>query len=66
MGEVGGKGLACQAPWPSVDPKLLEDETLTLPIQVNGKRRDEISVPKDMAKEEIEALALATEGGCEP
>jgi len=32
-----------------------------LPIQVNGKRRAEISVPKDMDKAEVEKLALATE-----
>ena len=59
---IDGQGLACEAPWPPVDPAMLEDETLTLPIQVNGKRRDEITVPKDMAKNEIETLALASEG----
>jgi len=41
---------------------MLVDDELTLPIQVNGKRRAEISVPKDMPKEEIKALALATDG----
>lgn len=37
------------------------DDTVTLPIQINGKRRAEISVPKDMAKAEVEKLAMATD-----
>ncbi len=31
---------------------------MTLPIQINGKRRDEITVPKEMPKEEVEKLVL--------
>ena len=38
------------------------EDTVTLPIQVNGKRRSEIAVAKDLAKEEIEKLALEQEG----
>ncbi|OIP84566.1 MAG: leucine--tRNA ligase [Rhodobacterales bacterium CG2_30_65_12] len=59
---LGGEGLVANAPWPVADPALLVDDTVTLPIQVNGKRRDEITVAKDMAKSQIEALALATDG----
>ena len=57
----GGAGLCCQAPWPMADPALLVDDTVTLPIQINGKRRAEISVPKDMAATEVEKIALANE-----
>lgn len=32
-----------------------------MPIQINGKRRDEITVPKDMSKEEVEKLVLKAE-----
>jgi leucyl-tRNA synthetase len=59
---LGGQGLIIDAPWPQADPAMLVDDEVTLPIQVNGKRRAEISVPKDMPKEQIEALALATDG----
>ena len=38
---------------------MLVDETITLPIQVNGKRRSELVVAKDLPKEEVEKLALA-------
>ena len=56
---LGGDGLVAQAKWPVADPALLVDDTVTLPIQINGKRRSEISVPKDMPKEEVEKLVLA-------
>ncbi len=57
----GGAGLCTQAPWPKADPALLVDDTVTLPIQINGKRRAEISVPKDMPASEVEKIALANE-----
>jgi leucyl-tRNA synthetase len=57
----GGTGLCAQAPWPKADPALLIDDTVTLPIQINGKRRAEISVPKDMPASEVEKIALADE-----
>ena len=57
----GGEGLICTAPWPVADDAMLVDDTVTLPIQINGKRRAEIAVPKDMSKDDIEALALAQE-----
>ncbi len=57
----GGVGLVAQAPWPKADPALLEDDTVILPIQINGKRRAEISVPKAMPASEVEKLALANE-----
>ena len=58
---LGGKGLVYHAPWPQPDGAMLVDDKITLPVQVNGKRRSELSVPKDMPKDEIEALALADE-----
>ncbi|MFN5997111.1 MAG: leucine--tRNA ligase [Paracoccaceae bacterium] len=57
----GGEGLCAQAAWPKADPALLVDDTVTLPIQINGKRRAEISVPKDMPAAEVEKIALADE-----
>jgi leucyl-tRNA synthetase len=58
---LGGEGLVAVAPWPVADPAMLVEDTVTLPIQVNGKRRSEITVPKDMAVAEIEARVLADE-----
>ncbi|MCA1285417.1 leucine--tRNA ligase [Salipiger bermudensis] len=58
---LGGEGLIADAAWPEADEAMLVEDTVTLPIQVNGKRRGELTVPKDMAKEEIEKLVLAHE-----
>ena len=58
----GGMGLVLDAPWPEVDEAMLVSDVVTLPVQVNGKRRAEITVPKDLAREEIEARALAEAG----
>jgi leucyl-tRNA synthetase len=58
---LGGVGLVADAPWPQADPALLIEDTVTLPIQVNGKRRSELVVPKDLPKEEVEKRALADE-----
>jgi leucyl-tRNA synthetase len=56
---AGGAGLVVTARWPVADPALLVEDSVTLPIQVNGKRRSEITVPKEMPVSEIEALVLA-------
>ena len=53
--------MVIDAAWPVVDPAMLEDDSVTLPIQINGKRRAEISVPKTMSKDEIEKLVMADE-----
>ncbi len=58
---MGGTEMVTTAPWPVVDPAMLVDDTITMPIQINGKRRSEIKVAKDMAKSEVEKLALADE-----
>ncbi len=56
---IGGEGLVSAAAWPEVDDSLLIEDSVIMPIQVNGKRRAEISVPKTATKDEIEAQALA-------
>jgi len=58
---LGGKGLAAEARFPEADPAMLVEDTITLPIQINGKRRAEISVAKDASKEAIEKLALSND-----
>ena len=58
---LGGAGLVTQAAWPVADEAMLVEDTVTLPIQINGKRRAEISVPADMSKEDVEKLVLEHE-----
>lgn len=47
--------------WPSFDPALAKDETITLAISVNGKLRDTISVAAEIGKDEALALAKQSE-----
>ncbi len=47
--------------WPTFDPSLLVEDTIEMPIQVNGKLRGRLSVSQTATKEEIEALALKDE-----
>lgn len=58
---LDGEGMVVSAPWPKADPALLVEDNVTLPIQINGKRRSEITVPKDMPQAEVEKLVLADE-----
>ncbi|MBC7139366.1 MAG: leucine--tRNA ligase [Defluviimonas sp.] len=58
---LGGEGLVAQARWPEADPAMLVEQSVTLPIQINGKRRAEITVPRDMDAAEVEKLVLAEE-----
>ncbi|MGB0681336.1 MAG: leucine--tRNA ligase [Magnetovibrionaceae bacterium] len=54
-------GELSNRPWPEADPALLVEETVTLVVQVNGKLRAKLDVAKDLAKEELEAIALKEE-----
>jgi leucyl-tRNA synthetase len=56
---IGGARLVAQAPWPTYDPALVAEEMLTLPVQVNGKRRGEIHLPPGTSAAEAEKMALA-------
>ena len=58
---LGGKGLISQSQWPHVNQGLLENDDLTIAIQINGKRRALITYSKFLEKKEIESLALSNE-----
>ena len=59
--ELGGNGLVVSAKWPKANLELLVDDEITLPVQINGKRRTEITVPKDTNSSEVERTALLCE-----
>ncbi len=60
--ELGHKSLVATAPWPQVEPDLLVEETVTLPVQVNGRKRAEVTVARDAANKDIEQAVLALDG----
>ena len=53
---LGGEGLIANAPWPDVDPALARDSVISIPVQVNGKKRGEIEIPADAANDAVEAI----------
>ena len=48
-------------PWPKHDPALLVEDTIEIPVQVNGKLRDRLTLPANASQQQIEAAALASE-----
>ncbi|MCH1542333.1 MAG: leucine--tRNA ligase [Alphaproteobacteria bacterium] len=59
---LGGDGLVADAAWPQADLSILSSDEVILPVQVNGKKRGEISVPKDADEAIIKELALNEAG----
>lgn len=56
---LGRSTLIADQGWPVVDHSLLVDDTVTVAVQVNGKMRGTIELPKDCPKDQAEAAALA-------
>lgn len=56
---IGGVGMVVEAEWPAFDPALTEDSVKVLPVQVNGKRRGEITAPAGAEQAEVEAILKA-------
>jgi leucyl-tRNA synthetase len=61
LGYAKAAGDLLNAPWPQVDAAALEQSEIDMMIQVNGKLRGSVKVPKAADKAAIEAAALAEE-----
>jgi leucyl-tRNA synthetase len=59
---LGHTALVAETPWPKSDPALLKTDTVTIAVQVNGKRRGEVTVALGADNKAVEAAALAEEG----
>ena len=58
---LGGTTTLAYEPWPTYDSKLLIDEQIEVPVQVNGKLRARITVPNEIGQEELEMAAMSDE-----
>ncbi len=58
---LGNSDMLSDQAWPDIDETLLVEDTVTIAVQVNGKRRDEITVPRQSSNEDVEAAALRAE-----
>jgi len=56
---LGHKTLVASEPWPRLEADLLVENTITLPVQINGKKRGDVTVARNAANAEIETAVLA-------
>ncbi len=56
---LGHTQAVINTPWPKADPALVAEDTVTMAIQINGKRRDEVTVKKGMQREQLEPVVMA-------
>jgi len=56
---LGHKTFVATEEWPQVERDLLVESTVTLPVQINGKKRADVTVTRDAGKADIEAAVLA-------
>jgi leucyl-tRNA synthetase len=59
---LGHTNLAAETSWPKHDPDLLKSDTVTIAVQVNGKRRGEVVVAAGADNKVVEEAALALDG----
>jgi leucyl-tRNA synthetase len=59
---LGHRAMVVATPWPKFDPELTRAESITIAIQVNGKRRDEVTVAANADEETVRNAALARDG----
>ncbi len=57
--ELGGAGTVMDSPWPELDESALVRDSIEMVVQVNGKVRARMEVATGMAREDVEATALA-------
>ena len=57
--ELGHATLVAETPWPAADRALTIENTIVMPVQINGKRRAEVTVARDADVESVKAAALA-------
>jgi len=56
---IGGTDMVAARPWPQFDPAFLVDSDVVLPIQVNGKKRGDLTISRDADQSAVEAAVLA-------
>jgi leucyl-tRNA synthetase len=56
---LGNETMISQSPWPSFDEALVVENDVTLPVQINGKKRAELTIARDADQSAVEAAVLA-------
>jgi leucyl-tRNA synthetase len=56
---IGGVGLVAERAWPAFNPQLVVDDEIVLPVQINGKKRGDLTIRRDADQLTVEQAALA-------
>jgi leucyl-tRNA synthetase len=56
---LGNPGMVCEAGWPAYDAALVAENVITLPVQINGKKRDDLTIARDADQTSVERAVLA-------
>ena len=56
---IGGEGLVAEQAWPDFDPALVTENEIAYPVQINGKKRGDLTIARDADKAAVEAAVLA-------
>ena len=59
---LGHETILAASPWPEADAALITESSVEIGVQVNGKLRDTVSLPRDAAEDDARAAALASAG----
>ncbi|KQV35817.1 MULTISPECIES: leucine--tRNA ligase [unclassified Rhizobium] len=59
--EIGGEGLIAKGAWPSFDADLVAENEITLPVQINGKKRADLTIARDADQTAVQSAVLALE-----
>jgi leucyl-tRNA synthetase len=60
--KLGGEGLVAETAWPRFDPALVAEDSVTMPVQVNGRKRGEVTVAADADDGQVAEAALSLDG----
>jgi len=55
---LGGSGMVADKPWPAFDPALVVDNEIVMPVQINGKKRGDLTIARDADQGAVEKAAL--------
>jgi leucyl-tRNA synthetase len=59
--EIGGSGLVAQSAWPAYEATLVAENEITLPVQINGKKRADLTIARDADQTAVQSAVLALE-----
>ena len=59
---LGCQGLVAEAAWPVFDETLVAENEITIPVQINGKKRADLTIARDADQSQVERAVLELEG----